>query len=220
VNNILFAPANYLDQMERERDYDSLVDQINSLVGDSVSIDELYCQTGQVGKRLLERGHSWKGWDDDPEMLEYVMLHRGFQYVGMGGWKSLPAEQSQIVLGCFAPFSRISVEERPEFLGRLYSALQPGGIAILQKWVVKIETVLHYSYNGAKDKWVAMCAPKRSENTVHFDWHWMTTNGKGPVKHFQIEDSRTIHLPDDIMTSAHHVGFSVVNKDGWWVFKK
>ena len=220
LDDILFAPAHLFDQMEVERDFDSVWNTVQSLIPEGATIDEIFCRTGLMGQRCIASGYAWKGWDEDSEMLERVMLTRGFQYVGLGGWQQLPAGRSEVILGCFAPFSRIEPQRLNEFVRHLYDALQEKGCCLLQNWVIKEIKPLHRSYNGQKEKWVAMCVPKQEEQVMHFAWHWMGAKGKGPIKRFVEEDTRYIHTVNEIKEAAQSTGFTVSLQAGWWMLAK
>lgn len=220
LDDILFAPAHLFDQMEVERDFERLFLRLQAVVSKDVRIDEIFCCTGSLGQYFINNGYVWKGWDEDVAMLERVMLKRGFQYSGLGGWQLLPEEGSELILGCFAPFSHIEPEALDNFVQHLHRALTEGGCCILQHWMVEEIIPLHRSYNGAAEKWVAMSVPKREGQCLHFSWHWMGAKGKGPVQRFVTEDKRYLHRAEDIESAAFKAGFKVELRDGLWLFHK
>ena len=220
LDNILFAPAHLFEQMEVERAFDSVWDRVEPLLQKEQKIDEIFCRTGALGQYCIAAGYSWMGWDDDPAMLERVMLTRGFQYAGLGGWSRLPMAQSEVILGCFAPLSQIAHPLLDDFMKHLHFALQEKGYCLLEDWIPKESTPLHRSYNGQKEKWVAMCVPKKEAAVIHFAWHWMGSKGNEPIKRFVEEDIRYVHSASEIRSAARRAGFTVTLQDGWWILRK
>ena len=73
LDNIVFAPAHLLNQMEATRDFDTAIAGILPHLSTTTIVDEIYCHTGLIGKKLIESGYQWCGWDDDAQMLELVI---------------------------------------------------------------------------------------------------------------------------------------------------
>ena len=217
MDDIVFAPADRFNQIEHARDFQGVANRVDALLSGKCCIAEIFCQTGQVGHHLRQMGHVWTGWDEDPQMLEKVMLHQGFSCVGRGGWKQLPVGQADVVLGCFAPLSRIHPDDIRDFFQTIHRACKTSGRCILRDGSVDLDRPLHRSYNGEREKWVAMCVPKKEERTVVFEWHWMGAKNEGSVVHSVQRDTRYVHSPEMVKTRAEKAGFSVDLQAGWWL---
>jgi hypothetical protein len=197
-SRLFHGPAQWLDLITAERDWETEVAHILSLFPSKASVLEYGCRTAKLGEMLVNSGMNWRGYEPNEDYFSEAR-NRLPNHVSSDTIKPL----SQVCMfSWFSPLYSFSPSDIEFEIERLFDFLDSGGKCILEGGCKPEHVRSRYSmmdeYQGEDLKLTRMCVPVLEGNEIIFDYHWMIGRRNYPIKHMKDRQRYWVH-PDSVV---------------------